>query len=158
MPECERCGRKGRVQLVEMAGARMYVCPDCVRFGKVIKERKEAAPPLTDPARPVPQRPLRPDALSDRNKELSGDYSKTIQRARERKGWSREDLGKKLSERVSIISKLENGEIHPSDKLIKKLEKTLEIRLMEAVEEVHTSHSADSRGMTLGDFIVYKNK
>jgi ribosome-binding protein aMBF1 (putative translation factor) len=48
--------------------------------------------------------------------------------------------------------------MHPSDNLIKKLERALDIKLMEAVEEVHVSHSAESRGMTLADFIVYKEK
>ncbi|MFO8050355.1 MAG: multiprotein bridging factor aMBF1 [Thermoplasmatota archaeon] len=158
MPECERCGKKDRLQLVEIEGARMYVCHDCSRFGNVIKERKEAPKPTAGPARHRPRRPSRPDALDKREMELSDEYPKRIQRGREKRGWSREDLGKRINERVSVISKLENGEMHPSDKLIKKLEKTLEIKLMDPLEEVKVSHSADSRGMTLGDFIVYKNK
>jgi putative transcription factor len=156
MAECERCGRKGRLQLVDIAGARMYVCSDCSRFGKNVREQRESTPEPS--ARPKVHRPPKPDALSKRDLELTDEYPSRIQRAREKKGWSREDLGKRLNERVSVIAKLEKGEMHPSDKLIKKLERTLEIKLMEAVEDVHISHSAESRGMTLGDFIVYKNK
>jgi putative transcription factor len=90
--------------------------------------------------------------------ELAEDYSRRIQRAREKKGWSREDLGRKINERVSIISKLEHGEMHPPDSLVKKLERALEIKLMELVEEVHTQGSAESRGMTLADFIIQKKR
>jgi len=158
MSDCERCGRSTRLQLVEIAGARMYVCPDCSRFGKVIKEKREAPAPSPSAPRIRPQRPPKPDALSNRTRELAEDYPKRIQRAREKKGWSREDLGKKINERVSIISKLEHGEMHPPDTLIKKLERVLEVELMEMVEEVHISQGAQSSGMTLGDFIVYKDR
>lgn len=138
-----------------MAGTRIFVCSDCSRFGKPVREVREAPPPSP---RPRVHRPPKPDALTSRDLELSDEYPIRIQRAREKRGWSREDLGRKLNERVSVISKLENGEMHPSDKLIKKLEKTLDIKLMEPVEDIHISHTAESRGMTLGDFIVYKNK
>ncbi|MFW3146047.1 MAG: multiprotein bridging factor aMBF1 [Thermoplasmatota archaeon] len=159
MPDCERCGRNTRLQLVEIAGARMYVCSDCSRFGKPVIEKKEAEPaPHRTAARPKTARPSKPDAMSKRERELADDYPRRIQRARESKGWSREELGRKLNEKVSIISKLENGEMHPSDQLIRKLEKVLEIRLMEEVEDIHLQSSGGSMGMTLGDFIVYKNK
>jgi len=158
MSDCERCGRSAKLQLVEIAGAQMYVCPDCSRFGKPIREKKEISSPPPVISRARPQRPQKPDALTNRSRELVEDYPTRIQRAREKKGWSREDLGRKINERVSIISKLEHGEMHPPDALIKKLERALDIKLMEDVEDVHIAHGAESRGMTLGDFIVYKDK
>ncbi|MBN1540221.1 MAG: TIGR00270 family protein [Candidatus Thermoplasmatota archaeon] len=158
MSFCERCGRRSRLQLVEIEGARMYVCPDCSRFGKAMKEEKDVPSPVSTVLRPKPERSAKPDALTKRSKELAEDYPRRIQRAREKKGWSREELGRKLSERVSIITKLENGEMRPPDSLIKKLERTLEIELMEYVEEIHMTAGAGSRGMTLADFIVYKDR
>ena len=107
MSDCERCGRGARLQLVDIAGAQMYVCPDCARFGKVIKEKKEAPAPSRPLYRSSNPRPPKKDALSRREKELADDYHLRIQRAREKKGWSREDLGRKINERVSVISKLE---------------------------------------------------
>ncbi|MBN1389655.1 MAG: TIGR00270 family protein [Candidatus Thermoplasmatota archaeon] len=158
MSDCERCGRKARLQLVEIEGARMYVCPDCTRFGNLVKVDQPSSPPTTMVTRPRTERTPKPDALTKRTRELAEDYPRRIQRAREKKGWSREDLGRKLNERVSIITKLENGEMHPPDSLIKKLERTLEVKLMEDVEEVHVTADAGSRGMTLADFIVYKDR
>jgi putative transcription factor len=158
MSDCERCGKRAKLQEVEIAGARMYVCPDCARFGKVIKERTEPKPQSKPLYRAKTPRPPKPDALSRGEKELADDYPKRIQRGREKKGWSREDLGKKINERVSVIANLEHGHMHPSDNLIKKLERALDIHLKEVIEEVHISQGAESQGMTLADFIVYKDK
>ena len=158
MSECERCGKRTKLQQVEIAGARMYVCPDCARFGKVIKEKSEPVKPSRPLYRATTPRPSKKDALSRGEKELADDYPKRIQRGREKKGWSREDLGKKINERVSVIANLEHGHMHPSDNLIKKLERALDIELTEVIEEVHISKSAESTGMTLADFIVYKDK
>ena len=155
MAECERCGRKGRLTLVEIAGARLYVCQDCGKQGKPILEPKPIVPAF-NPRLPSKPFPTRPDALTNRELELVEDYSVRIQRARERKGWSREELGKKMNERVSIISKLENGEMRPSDDLIRKLERTLEIKLMEPVNDVSVHGTSASQGLTLGDLITRK--
>jgi putative transcription factor len=158
MPECEKCGKVTRaINLVNIAGARMYVCPDCAKYGTPIREKPKpsSAPP---PRAPQRRAPSRRDALARREMELSDDYPKLIQRGRERMNWSREDLGRQINEKVSVISNLEHGSMHPSDNLIKKLEKALDIKLMVPVEEVHIESSASSQGMTLADFIVRKNK
>ncbi len=157
MPECEKCGKKsGRLTLVEIAGARLYVCGDCERFGKpVLEERPPQTAARPQMSSPRPSQP-RPDALSNPEMELADDFSTRIQRARERKGWSREELGKRINERVSIISKLENNEWRPTDDLTRKLEKALEIKLKEAVKDVVPSKSASSQGVTLGDLITMR--
>ena len=67
-------------------------------------------------------------------KELVEDYHKRIQQARDGLGWNQEQLGQKINERKSIISKLENHSIKPDDKLVRKLEKALSIKLMEVLE------------------------
>ena len=68
------------------------------------------------------------------DKELALDYHKLIQQARNRLGWSQEELGQKINERKSVISKLENKSMKPDDKLVRKLEKALGISLMEIIE------------------------
>ncbi len=157
MADCERCGKKGRLTLVEMAGARLYVCQDCGKHGKPLLEPRPIVPaydPKSSPKGNIPK----PDALTNRELELADDFNVRIQRARERKGWSREDLGRKMSERVSIISKLENGEMRPSDDLTRKLERTLGIKLMEPVTDVRVQSSSASQGLTLGDLITRKRE
>lgn len=157
MSECERCGKRAKLTLVKIDRAEMYVCPDCKRFGTPVVKKVESRPQQR-PRPSMSQRPKKPDALTNREKDLADDYPRRIQRGREKLGLSREDLGRKINEKVSIISKLEHGQIHPSDALVKKLEKALNIRLMEEIEEYSLSSSAQSSGMTLADFIVNKKK
>ncbi len=85
-------------------------------------------------------------------KELVSNWSDVIKEARKKKGLSRGELGFKIEERTVTISKIENGDLRPSDKMIAKLEKELGIFLLEKVKEVSTTHHS-SKGMTLGDFI-----
>ena len=68
-------------------------------------------------------------------KELALDYHIRIQRARSDLGWNQEQLGQKINERKSVISKIENKSMKPDDKLVRKLEKALNIKLMEVLEE-----------------------
>lgn len=158
MAECERCGKRAKLTLVFIEGAEMYLCPDCSKYGKVVERRPEPKIVQRSKTSAPAQRSKKPDALTNRDKELVDDYPRRIQRAREGMGLSREDLGRKINERVSIISKLEHGEMHPPDTLIKKLEKALNITLMEVVEDYSITQKAESSGMTLADFIVSKKK
>jgi len=157
MSECERCGKRSRLTLVKIDRAEMYVCPDCQKYGTPVVKKVEYQP-APRPKTSISSRPKKPDALTKRDKELADDYPKRITRARERLGLSREDLGRKINEKVSIIAKLEHGQMHPSDSLVKKLEKTLDIKLMEEIEAFSYKSSAGSSGMTLADFIVTKKK
>ena len=67
-------------------------------------------------------------------KELVEDYHKRIQQSRNQLGWNQEQLGQKINERKSVISQLENRSMKPDDKLVRKLEKALGIKLMEVIE------------------------
>jgi len=63
---------------------------------------------------------------------LAADYAARIRNARSGKGWTQKELATKLNERLSIIKQLENGDFHPDNKLIKKIEQLMEISLKEA--------------------------
>ncbi len=155
MPDCERCGKRSRLTLVRIDRAEMYVCEDCKRFGSVVEKKVEHRPA---PRPAQVSRPRKPDALSKRARELVDDYPKRIQRGRECMGLSREDLGRKINERVSVIAQLEHGQMHPSDNLIKKIQKALNIEIMEDIEEYSPTSHAQSSGMTMADFIIAKKK
>ena len=66
--------------------------------------------------------------------ELVDDYHKRIQQARDKLGLNQEQLGQKINERKSVISKIESRSMKPDDKLVRKLEKALGISLMETIE------------------------
>ena len=65
--------------------------------------------------------------------ELLVDYPKKIKDTREALGWKQEELASKMGERLSIINKLERGDMRPDDALIDKVEKALGIKITERV-------------------------
>ena len=154
---CEMCGKdyKGCKPAV-IDGLKMMLCPDCIKYGVAVQS------PVSSPsksgfgqkAKPQSTVPRKKDVFTKMSKELVSDWSKKIQQAREKKGLTRETLGFKIGERTVTISKLENGDLRPSDKMVEKLEKELEITLTEEVLKPLSSQSSRSQtqGLTLGDF------
>ncbi len=162
---CEMCGKEvPRLRKVMVDGIPLEVCNECARFGQdAVRETPVDELPATGPAavatppaRTLPARQgKRKDALSAGEMELAEDWSKRIIQGRRRKDMTQEELAKRLNEKKSVISRMETGEMRPSDSLVKKLEKVLEIKLMERVEfQLEPSkRQVGSGGVTLGDLI-----
>lgn len=94
------------------------------------------------------------------SEELIEDFELKVRNARESKDWSREDLGKKINERVSVITRIETGKMTPDVKLTRKLEKALNIKLLEKVDNVDLNQfiSNSSGERTLGNVMKIKRK
>ena len=160
--QCELCGREGHgFRTAEVDGVEMVLCQSCIVYGKGI-EKNRSTPEMNRSA--VVQRIKKPrekDVYKDMDKELVPNWNEVIKKGRKAKGLSREELGFKIGERTVTISKIENGDLRPSDKIIKSLEKFLDIKLVEEVKEISTKPNpgALSRtGLTLGDFIKTEEK
>lgn len=69
--------------------------------------------------------------------ELRRDFNTLIKSAREKKGLSQEEFGRRINEKLSVIKHLETGSLKPNDVLTRKVEHFLKIRLLipEEVEE-----------------------
>lgn len=151
--QCELCGKESRgCREAAVDGVNMMLCPDCIKHG-------ESAIPISKTSANVKRFVLQrvrksapKDIYKNMEKELISNWSEVIKKARKKKGLSREDLGFKIGERTVTISKIENGNLRPPDKMIAKLEKELGISLLEEVKKVSTDHHVRT-GMTLGDFI-----
>jgi putative transcription factor len=61
--------------------------------------------------------------------ELVPDWPKRVRQAREKLGWSPEELGKRLNEKKSLVLKLESGNFRPPDATVRKVEHLLKVRL-----------------------------
>ena len=162
---CEMCGTDvPRTKLVMVEGAAVNVCPRCERFASgPAAKTKEGKVVLPDVAQRLDSRERRRTERdiyeSSGEKELALDYSQRIRTARQKLGMNQEELGRVINEKKGVIVNLENGSMIPNDKLIVKLERTLNISLMEVVEDADEVKKADySRGLTLGDFIKVKEK
>ena len=159
---CEICGKsieEGKHLRTKIDGSIMEVCEDCSKFGKIQK-----TPPK--PKRIVKKKPKQQNKNTHQRRrdepteELVEDYNIIIRKKRETKGWSREDLGNKINEKVSVINRLESGKMVPDIKLAKKLENILKITLIEKLEDLdlETFKKSSSNGPTLGDIVKIKKK
>ncbi len=163
---CEVCGRKiiGPPYKKIIEGANMLVCGECAKLGSVTWEAK-TEPRMKKVARRLPQQLTvaprkQPPITVDESMELVDDFGGKIRRARETLGMSHEDLGKKISEKVSVLRKIETSKMTPNNLLTEKLQHALRIKLMVPVSEpkVPAKALATSRpsAPTLGDLVIMK--
>ena len=91
--------------------------------------------------------------------ELAQDYDERIRNAREQAGLTQEELANQLNEKTSLIRKIEHGDVLPSDDVQKKLERALDISLVEGVsdEDTEWESSGSSGTYTLGDVVKRKD-
>jgi len=168
---CEVCGRKIREapMRVVIEGAKLTVCTECSKHGKAtwdeparatVPPQRQSATSLGAPMRsPIQIRKRIITARVDTSNELVEDYAEVIKQARESIGFSTEDLGKKISEKESVLKKIETGKMAPTEQLIAKLEHTLKIKLLIPVTEEKVSlPKAGNQEFTLGDAVKVSKK
>lgn len=85
--------------------------------------------------------------------QLVNDYGGVIRKARMAKGIDIEQFAASILEKKGILAKIEANDLVPDDKLVKKLEKVLNIKLTEVVSSKGSISCNQSARMSLGDFI-----
>lgn len=162
--ECEICGKpvpENNPIKAKIEGSVMVVCKECSKLGKIQK-----APPKpkfvkqNKTKRPTSTRNKPYSRNDEPSEELIEDFNVEVRKAREAKNWSREVLGKKINERVSVINRIEAGKMTPDTKLTRKLENTLGITLLEKVDKIDLNQfmSSSSGERTLGNIMKIKRK
>jgi len=163
---CEVCGRRiiGPPYKAMIEGAKMLVCGECAKLGSVYWEAK-TEPRMKKVSRRLPQPVLaprrQPSLAVEESLELTADFRVKVRQAREKLGMNHEDLGKKISEKVSVLRKIESGKMTPDNQLTEKLQHALKIKLMVPVSEPRVpSALASSRpsAPTLGDIAAMKKE
>ncbi|WP_084156849.1 multiprotein bridging factor aMBF1 [Haladaptatus cibarius] len=176
MVQCEMCGAEtASPKKIKVEGAELDVCDNCVDFGTEVKTQQSSttstkystssssgkssgssgtSSPSSGGSR------SRPSDMFDDMDEIVQDYDDRIRDARESSGLSQEDLAKELNEKASLIRKLERGDMLPSDRVQKKLEKKLEISLTAGsagADDEEWSGGSSTGGTTLGDVVKRKD-
>jgi len=163
---CEVCGRRiiGPPYKAMIEGANMLVCGECAKLGSVYWEAK-TEPRMKKVSKRLPQPVLalrrQPSLTVEESLELVDDFGVKVRQAREKLGMSHEDLGKKISEKVSVLRKIESGKMTPDNLLTEKLQHALKIKLLVPVSEPKVpSTLASSRpsAPTLGDIATVKKE
>ncbi|MFB6299369.1 MAG: multiprotein bridging factor aMBF1 [Halobacteriales archaeon] len=177
MVQCEMCGVEiDAPKTVKIEGAELQVCGDCADFGTEVETGSSEETTSTkystsssssstssasgDTSGGGGGSRSRRD-LFDEMEEIVPDFGDRIREGREDAGHSQAELADQLNEKTSLIRKLERGEHLPNDTVRRKLERALDITLVEGGgdgdgEDDWSSDDAPS-GMTLGDVVKRKD-
>lgn len=122
---CEICGKDvPKLVRAEIEGAELMVCPECSSLGKVLREPQDyVVRPSVQKISIVPKIHEPPQVIEN--------FGAEVKKAREKLGLTREELAKKIFEKESLLVRIENTNFEPEEKVIRKLEKALGIKLIE---------------------------
>jgi len=141
--ECEICGKETNIiYVVEVEGAVMNVCAECSKGKKVIdkidlsKQEKKVA---------------KAEKEKEKESEIIEHYGEAIRKAREKLGLPLNVLAERINEKASTLLRIEEEKTLPTDKVVKKLEKELGIKLLEQKEAEQTVHVKPDEPITLWD-------
>ena len=144
---CDMCGENDRLFKTIVEGAELALCRDCSKFGKVAGAIQQDEPYLAKKA----IKETEPESIQ----LLVEDYAEKIKKKREQLGLSQKELAEKLNEKESIVQKIESGHFEPEIGTAKKIEKLLNIKIMEELDGKYENKSPKPRSetFTIGDFI-----
>ena len=167
--QCEMCGEtiRGNPKLVRVEGAELQVCSKCEKFGTEVQQVRRtdlkitARGPVGKTASPTVGAPSQTwhkrDMFDFMGGEVVEDYADRIKHARMAKGLSQKDLAMQMKEKEHLLKKIENAELIPEENVRKKLEKVLEIRLIDAPAETEAAKKVQgSLTPTLGDLTIIR--
>jgi putative transcription factor len=152
---CDICGKEEEdlvVSLVE--GTELITCRNCAKYGKILRIIKK---PIIGEKKIEKEFEIKPE------KEIIdlivSDYAEKIRKKREELGLKQEDFAKLVTERESIIHKIETGVFKPSIEMAKKFEKKLGIKLIEQYEEkFEPEKRLGKEAITIGDVIKIRKR
>ena len=157
---CEMCGKSVTFcKKVTIEGVQLEVCSECAKFGieakKPVEKEAPAPKPLIVQRLEYREKRGKPrDVLTNVEKEeLVEDFAARIRIARSKKGMTQKDLAMKINERMTVLSKVESGDMRPDDKMLGKLEKELGIKLKEKVVDTQVAKGMGTSSLTLADLI-----
>ena len=153
---CEICGTESAsLETRKVSGSVLRLCSSCGEMGsqtsfrESIGHRAYVAQALEKRKQRARYEDIEPDEYV-----LVSNYGSMVRRAREKKGLDHASLASKISEKKSILTSVEAGNMKPNEKLIKKLENSLGIKLVEKVEvESAPSSNQSSKALTMGDLL-----
>lgn len=171
--QCEMCGAETEdPTTIQTEGTKLEVCSNCTEFGTVLhdEERKKSGSEstgatgssssssgsTTKQSPPSSGGPPSHDPLDEMG-TLAPDYDQRVRNARENKSMKQEELADELNEKLSLIRKIERGEMRPDEDVRAKLESALSVSLTEEVGGEEWESEGSSEGYTVGDIIERKD-
>jgi len=153
MANCEMCGKDTTLYRTLVEETELSLCDACSKFGKVFGKAR----PLVDdkPGKPVSR--ARP--VTETVEGVVPDFADQVRKKRQQLGMKQDEFGKLISERESVVHKIETGEFEPTLETARKLEKILKIKLVDTFkEETVNLGKASSEEFTLGDAVKVRKR
>ena len=149
------CGaEEENLVVASIEGTKLIVCKNCAKYGKIIRKVEK---PIEEKV--IKKKKIIIEPEKDIIDLVMGDYAEKIRRKREQLRMTQKEFAKMLSEKESMIHKMETGIFKPSIELARKLEKKLNIRLIEQYkEEIKPEKKLDSEEVTIGDVIKIRKR
>ena len=164
--QCEMCGEtiRGSPKLIRVEGAELQVCSKCEKYGTEVQQprrvdmRQISTRPAAGAKGPVVLAPAqrKRDMFDYMGGDIVEDYAERIRKARMAKELSQKDLAMQMKEKELLVKKIEKGELIPEEDVRKKLEKLLEIKLIDTMETETEKITQGKITQTLGDLTVIK--
>lgn len=130
---CELCGRETSfLSSVRVGSTLSKACSGCKRYGSAAQEVVASSPVINSPFLTSISRPI--TDLVGSEEFIVADFDRRIRAARQRSGLKQDEVAKQLMEKASIIRAVENGRRKPNLKLAKRLEKVLDVNLIEILD------------------------
>ncbi len=145
---CEMCGvYSDKLIKIKVSGAILNVCPKCAKFGEPVEEKKlnkisenvtikfpekkinvvTYKKPFKKPT--TTRKPVHKENVEEL--DVVEDYADLIKNKRSEMQMTQEELAKKIFERKNVLSNIERGELLPDISTARKIEKVLDIKLLE---------------------------
>lgn len=146
MTSCELCGTEvNSLTLVNIAGSTMKVCNKCKSSGKEVYSTSKA-------------HTFRRRVKSNDIQEVVNNYVSEIQRGMNKRGVDVHQLARVINIKESSLNNYLKGKIKPAIGDARKIEKFLEIKLVEDVSsdtntDDYMSEDESTQGTSLGDLI-----
>lgn len=165
---CELCGAKIDQSIqIEIEGASLEVCSKCSSLGKIVSKKMISSPVLKtqELVKNMSVQEAKDtknyDRIFEQRFEIILGFGKIIKDAREHLNIKQSQLAKMLAEKESLIHAIENEKHKPDEKLCKKIEKILSIKLLErkvSLDDGNINSNTDSTNVTIGDMIKIKKR
>jgi len=153
---CEMCGAESpSLESRKVSGSVLRLCSSCGDMGSQASYRDSIGHrAFVAQTLEKRQQKNRYEEIETDEFVLAKDFGAVVRRAREKAGLDHAALAAKISEKKSILSSVEAGNMKPNEKLIKKLENYLKIKLTEKIETTTSIQSPKSgKALTMGDLI-----
>ena len=154
---CELCGREiaGKAKRVSIEGAELETCSSCAELGTEIRAIESKGAWKSQRAI-VKTRPRYRDIYNQIEGELDPGFDQIVREGRQKAGLTQEALASQIMERALVIKKVERKELIPDDKLRKKLEKALNVKLLIDMSKEQIGKDKRPGNLTLGDIAEIK--